>query len=90
MVISFIFKSSTMQQNDYNLPAARNSNPRKQAVAAMISGDKASFYNCGFYGIQDTLWDVEGRHYFKNCFIQGAVDFIFGAGQSLYEVGIKK
>ncbi|PIN11263.1 Pectinesterase [Handroanthus impetiginosus] len=32
-----------------------------------------------------TLWDVQGRHYFKLCTIQGAVDFIFGAGQSLYE-----
>ena len=46
----------------------------------MIFGDRASFYGCGFYGVQDTLWDVEGRHYFKNCFIQDAVDdFKFGA-----------
>lgn len=52
----------------------------------MIAGDKASFYRCSFYGVQDTLWDVEGRHYFKGCFIEGAVDFIFGAGQSIYEV----
>jgi hypothetical protein len=27
-----------------------------------------------------------GRHYFKNCFIQGSIDFIFGDGQSLYQV----
>ncbi|WJZ87631.1 hypothetical protein VitviT2T_006999 [Vitis vinifera] len=71
--------------NNYNLPVLKNRNPRKPAVAAMIAGDKASFYKCSFYGVQDTLWDVEGRHYFKGCFIEGAVDFIFGAGQSIYE-----
>lgn len=58
----------------------------RTAVAAKISGDKSSFYRCGFLGLQDTLWDVQGRHYFKLCSIQGAVDFIFGSGQSIYEV----
>ena len=58
----------------------------KPAVAARIYGDKSAFYDCSFTGFQDTLWDVEGRHYFKNCNIKGAVDFIFGNGQSYYEV----
>ncbi|KAK9292614.1 hypothetical protein L1049_020589 [Liquidambar formosana] len=57
----------------------------KQAVAARIYGDKSAFYQCGFMGFQDTLWDVKGRHYFNSCHIEGAVDFIFGYGQSLYE-----
>ncbi|KAF8014264.1 hypothetical protein BT93_H0184 [Corymbia citriodora subsp. variegata] len=70
-------------RNSYNNPV--NDNPRTPAVAAMISGDKSYFYRVGFWGMQDTLWDVEGRHYFKRCTIQGAVDFIFGAGQSIYE-----
>ncbi|THG12322.1 probable pectinesterase 53 [Camellia sinensis] len=56
-----------------------------QAVALRISGTKAAFYNCSFYGAQDTLYDHKGLHYFNNCFIQGSVDFIFGYGQSLYE-----
>ncbi|CAA0819873.1 Probable pectinesterase 29 [Striga hermonthica] len=70
--------------NSYNSPP-NNKRPMKTAVAAMIQGDKSAFYRCGFFGFQDTLWDVAGRHYFKLCSIQGAVDFIFGAGQSLYE-----
>ncbi|XP_004498727.3 probable pectinesterase 29 [Cicer arietinum] len=70
-------------KNTYNDPP--NKNPVVPAVAALISGDKCYFYNVGFYGFQDTLWDDQGRHYFKRCIIQGAVDFIFGAGQSLYE-----
>lgn len=59
-----------------------------QAVAVRVSGDKAAFYNCSFYGEQDTLYDHKGLHYFKNCFIQGSVDFIFGYGRSLYEVSL--
>ncbi|KAK4738042.1 hypothetical protein R3W88_001739 [Solanum pinnatisectum] len=57
----------------------------EQAVALRISGNKAAFYNCSFYGSQDTLYDHKGLHYFNNCFIQGSVDFIFGYGRSLYE-----
>ncbi|EXB55991.1 putative pectinesterase 53 [Morus notabilis] len=56
-----------------------------QAVAVRISGSKAAFYNCSFYGTQDTLYDHKGLHYFYNCFIQGSVDFIFGYGRSFYE-----
>ncbi|TKY52434.1 pectinesterase 53 [Spatholobus suberectus] len=57
----------------------------EQAVALRISETKAAFYNCTFYGAQDTLYDHKGLHYFNNCSIQGSVDFIFGSGRSLYE-----
>ncbi|KMT10039.1 hypothetical protein BVRB_5g122510 [Beta vulgaris subsp. vulgaris] len=57
----------------------------EQAVALRISGTKASFYEASFYGSQDTLYDHKGLHYFRNCFIQGSVDFIFGYGRSFYE-----
>ena len=56
------------------------------ALAAIIWADKAAFYDCNFVGYQDTLCDMSGRHYFKDCRIEGAVDFIFGIGQSIYEV----
>ncbi|ESQ32196.1 hypothetical protein EUTSA_v10005316mg [Eutrema salsugineum] len=57
----------------------------KPAVAVAVYGDKSAFYNCDFLGLQDTLWDVQGRHHFKDCYIEGAIDFIFGSGQSVYE-----
>ncbi|KAK2974982.1 hypothetical protein RJ640_012848 [Escallonia rubra] len=57
-----------------------------QAVAFRISGDKAFFSGCGFYGAQDTLCDDAGRHYFKECYIEGSIDFIFGNGRSMYKV----
>ncbi|ONI17888.1 hypothetical protein PRUPE_3G185700 [Prunus persica] len=56
-----------------------------QAVAIRISGDQAAFLGCGFFGAQDTLHDDKGRHYFKDCYVQGSIDFIFGNGRSLYE-----
>ncbi|KAG6590056.1 putative pectinesterase 50, partial [Cucurbita argyrosperma subsp. sororia] len=55
-----------------------------QAVAMRISGDKAAFHHCQFIGFQDTLCDDRGRHFFKDCYIEGTVDFIFGNGKSLY------
>ncbi|PKA54673.1 putative pectinesterase 29 [Apostasia shenzhenica] len=51
----------------------------------MVLGDRASFYSCSFVGVQDTLCDLQGRHYFKDCMIQGAVDFVYGYGQTIYE-----
>ncbi|KAH6786784.1 Pectin lyase-like superfamily protein [Perilla frutescens var. hirtella] len=71
--------------NSYNSPSNRNGNPIARALAARIQGDKSGFYRCGFFSVQDTLWDDHGRHFFKSCTIQGAVDFIFGAGQSQYQ-----
>ncbi|XP_072963624.1 probable pectinesterase 68 [Typha angustifolia] len=56
-----------------------------QAAALRISGDKAYFSGCGFYGAQDTLYDDAGRHYFKDCYIEGSIDFIFGNGRSMYK-----
>ncbi|XP_031274134.1 probable pectinesterase 66 [Pistacia vera] len=73
-------------KNTYNVPSLSIENtPIKQAVAARIYGDKSAFYRCVFVGLQDTLWDSTGRHYFYQCHIGGAIDFIFGNGQSMYE-----
>ncbi|KAF3600414.1 hypothetical protein F2Q69_00037115 [Brassica cretica] len=83
---STVVKSLTFV-NTYNFPnnGKVNKNPRTPAVAALIDGDKCAFYSVGFAGIQDTLWDSDGRHLFHRCTIQGAVDFIFGNGQSIYK-----
>ncbi|XP_058206686.1 probable pectinesterase 53 [Rhododendron vialii] len=57
----------------------------KQAVAFRMSADTAAFVGCRFLGAQDTLYDHTGRHYYKDCYIEGSVDFIFGNGLSLFE-----
>ncbi|PHT58165.1 putative pectinesterase 68 [Capsicum baccatum] len=60
-----------------------------QAMAFRISGDKAYFSGCGFYGAQDTLCDDAGRHYFKECYIEGSINFIFSNGHSVYKPKIE-
>ncbi|KAJ8752681.1 hypothetical protein K2173_005570 [Erythroxylum novogranatense] len=55
-----------------------------QALAMRIGGDMATFYNVRLLGFQDTLCDDKGRHFFKDCYIEGTVDFIFGSGKSIY------
>ncbi|XP_076945355.1 pectinesterase 1-like [Bidens hawaiensis] len=69
----------------------KNSSPRPdgkmqgaQAAAMRIGGDMATFYNVRFYGFQDTFCDDRGRHFFKDCYIEGTADFIFGNGKSIY------
>ncbi|KAG5132429.1 hypothetical protein JHK82_023617 [Glycine max] len=56
-----------------------------QAKAARIHADKCVFFDCAFLGVQDTLYDDDGRHYYSNCYIQGGSDFIYGNGQSIFE-----
>uniref|UniRef100_A0A7N0UZW5 pectinesterase n=1 Tax=Kalanchoe fedtschenkoi TaxID=63787 RepID=A0A7N0UZW5_KALFE len=71
--------------NSYNLKSNEANRTVAPALAVSLGGDKHAFYQCGFFGYQDTIHDDEGRHYFKECYIEGAVDFIYGAGQSFYE-----
>ncbi|CAH9135632.1 unnamed protein product [Cuscuta epithymum] len=56
----------------------------QQAVALTITGDKAAFYNCKLYGFQDTLCDHHNKHFYKDCYIEGTVDFIFGDAKSIF------
>lgn len=58
-----------------------------QAVALMTTGesDRAVFKNVTIRGYQDTLFIDAGRHWFHGCRIEGHVDFIFGAGQAVFE-----
>ncbi|CAL5196276.1 unnamed protein product [Lathyrus oleraceus] len=71
--------------NILNNPILLEATNITQARAAKIHADKCAFYSCSFLGVQDTLNDDYGRHYYNNCYIQGAVDFIYGQGQSLFE-----
>ncbi|KAK1425952.1 hypothetical protein QVD17_14619 [Tagetes erecta] len=55
-----------------------------QSVAAYVGGDRVAFYSCGFYSSHNTLLDHQGRHYYDRCYIQGAIDVIFGHARSVF------
>ena len=58
-----------------------------QAVAVESDGDKAVFINCRFIGNQDVLFtnNIHSRQYYKNCYIEGTTDFIFGSSTVWFE-----
>lgn len=58
-----------------------------QGVALMLAegSDRAQFDNVTLTGNQDTLFVDAGRSYFRDVRIIGHVDFIFGAGQAVFE-----
>ena len=68
-----------------NLTIANDAGPVGQALALRVDGDRVVFRNCRFLGWQDTILVNRGRHYFADCYIEGHVDFIFGAANSVFE-----
>ena len=63
-----------------NITIENNSARLGQAVALHTEGDRLVFVGCRFIGHQDTVYTgVAGtRLYFKDCYICGTTDFIFG------------
>lgn len=64
-----------------------SSGPVGQAVAVRIDGDQVKFEDCRFLGFQDTLYPhgSKSRQYYKNCYIEGTVDFIFGWSTAVFD-----
>jgi len=60
-------------------------NPQAVALMTDLGSDRATFVNVRILGHQDTLFANSGRHYFYRCYVAGHVDFIFGAGQAVFE-----
>jgi pectin methylesterase-like acyl-CoA thioesterase len=56
-----------------------------QAVALMAQGQRQQFRNCRFLSYQDTLYTNTGTQYFRDCFIQGDTDYIFGDATAVFE-----
>jgi len=56
-----------------------------QAVAVLTEADRVIFKNCRFLGWQDTLYAKGGRQFYKDCYIEGHVDFIFGQAIAVFE-----
>jgi polygalacturonase len=90
------FAENITFENDFNqthpqLPAG------SQALALLVTGDRAIFHNVRLLGNQDTLYAgsrncspdgsdcIPARQYFSDCYIAGNVDFIFGDGKAVFD-----
>jgi pectinesterase len=85
---SFTVSSSATAFSATNL-TLENSTPDQnitQALAIRSSADRAAFLNVRFLGYQDTvLVDSNSRQYFRDCFITGDTDFIFGDATAVFD-----
>ena len=86
------FRTYTMkiEGNDItlkNITIENNSARLGQAVALHTEGDRLKFINCRFLGHQDTVYTgvANTRLYFKDCYIEGTTDFIFGPSTAWFE-----
>lgn len=70
-----------------NITIENNAAKLGQAVALHTEGDRLTFINCRFLGNQDTIYtgNAGTRLYFKDCYIEGTTDFIFGPSTAWFE-----
>jgi polygalacturonase len=90
------FAANITFENDFNrthpqLPAG------SQALALMVTGDRALFHNVRLLGNQDTVYAgsrncapdgvncIPTRQYFSDCYIAGNVDFLFGDSKAVFD-----
>lgn len=80
----FVFGSDFTAEN---ITFENSAGPAGQAVAVRVDGDRVFFNNCRFLGFQDTLYPhgEHSRQYYKKCYIEGTVDFIFGWSTAVFE-----
>ena len=70
-----------------NITIENNSARLGQAVALHTEGDRLRFIGCRFLGHQDTVYTGRGgtRLLFRDCYIEGTTDFIFGPSTAWFE-----
>ena len=79
-----------VQGNDFiaqNLTIENAAGPVGQAVALHVEGDRCAVINCRLLGNQDTLYagTENSRQFYKDCYIEGTTDFIFGEAIAVFQ-----
>ena len=88
LIGTFRTPSTQIDADDFtaeNITFENSAGPVSQALAVRVDGDRVVFRNCRFLGWQDTILLNRGRQYFEDCYIEGHVDFIFGAATAFFE-----
>ncbi len=83
----FLYGSDFLAENLTIENTAGEGKDIAQACAITVDADRAAFINCRFIANQDTIYTYgKGqRQYFRNCWIEGTTDFIFGASTVWFE-----
>ena len=84
---TFTLKIEGSQITLKNITIENNSARLGQAVALHTEGDRLTFINCRFLGHQDTIYtgNPQTRLFFRDCYIEGTTDFIFGPSTAWFE-----
>jgi len=80
--------SVLISANDFsaaNLTIQNSYGSGSQAVALRTTGQRQQFLNCRFVGYQDTLYTHSGTQYFRNCYVQGNTDYVFGGATAVLD-----
>lgn len=87
---TFYTATLSVEANNFeakNLTIENTSGDVGQAIALSVNANEVIINNCRILGNQDTLY-VSGngfKNYFKDCFIEGTTDFIFGSATVFFE-----
>jgi pectinesterase len=68
-----------------NLTIRQVAGDHGQAIPLRIDGDRAVVRGCDLLGWQDTVRLEAGRHYLRDCHIEGRVDYIYGGATAVLE-----
>lgn len=80
----------TVRSDDFRaerLTIENDAGPVGQAVALVVDGTRAAFDQVQILGHQDSLYlrTAGSRVWFRDCRIEGSVDYIFGAATALFD-----
>jgi pectinesterase len=56
-----------------------------QEVAMRVSVDNTAFYECAFDSFQGTLYAHTYRQFYRECNIDGTIDYMFGNGYAVFQ-----
>lgn len=87
---TYVSYTVLVQGNDFtaeNLTIENTAGRVGQAVALHVEADRCVIKNCKLLGNQDTLYAAteNSRQYYKDCYIEGTTDFIFGEATVVFE-----
>jgi len=86
---TFFTYTMLIEANDVllkNLTIENSSGEVGQAIALSVTSTRVSVVNCKLLGNQDTLYASGiGKQFYKDCYIEGTVDFIFGSATAYFE-----